>query len=175
MSTSITLDKYHLELTNTYSAYSGHAFGETFVLKTQATIQTTSRYLYRNGTRTGNLTANIYTITGTYGTNSVPNTLLATSDTVVANGLNNSAPGPYTVFTFSGANLITLNPGYYYMTIESSTSDYGFHTNAPQNQSDAVGDSAYLSAGTWTRDTPGYAFGIFGTINDSPFPSFLQQ
>lgn len=159
-----TINSYKLDLTNSVTSYSGYAFGETFVVSSNHFLTSYSRYLYRNGTRTGNLVAKVYSLTGTYGTSATPDTLLATSDTVVANGINYSIPGDYTVFTFSGAEQIQLLPGQYYMTVESSTNDYGFLTNAPNDQSDAVGDSAYLDGASWVRDTPGFAFGVFGTV-----------
>jgi hypothetical protein len=168
-STTTLLDYYALNLTNSGIGYTDYAFGETFTISQTTRVRTTSRYLYRNGGRTGYLTARIYTDSGTYGVNSIPGTLLAVSDQIEANTLNWSFPGPYTTFTFSGANIISLAPGHYYMTVESTTGDYGFQTFAPIDQSTAVGDSAYYSGGTWTRDTPGFAFGIYGddVLSDS--------
>lgn len=94
---------------------------------------------------------------------------LAISDSIECNTINSSIPGPYTTFTFSGANIKKLPAGYYYMTVESTTEDYMFNTNCPIDQSTAVGDSSYLDTNdyTWTRDTPGIAFGVYGTKSSS--------
>jgi len=168
------IDFYSLGLTSTISSYNGFAFGETFIVNLETKLTKTSRYLYGNGTRTGNLAAKVYTLSGTYGVDSIPDTLLATSDTIVANTINFSIPGPYTEFTFSGANQITLTPGYYYMTIESSTGDYGFNTATPTSTAGSVGDSAYYDAGAWHRDTPGFSFGIYGIYTYTSSPYIIQ-
>jgi hypothetical protein len=87
------------------------SFDDTVTLNAQSftgngkPIGSATFLLSKIGTLTGNATAKVYSHSGTFGTSSVPNTLLATSDTY------DSANVGYTwaahTLTFSGVNQIT--------------------------------------------------------------------
>src|SRR4051812_11527432 len=73
-----------------------------------ASVGTAQFYLKKGvGSPSGNLTAAIYSISGTSGTNATPNVLLATSDTVDAATVTSTSFSLFT-FTFSGGSQITL-------------------------------------------------------------------
>jgi hypothetical protein len=68
----------------------------------------------RYGSPTGNVYANIYAHSGTFGSSSVPSgTALATSSTLNIASLTTSAT--WKTFSFTGANAITLSPSTYYV------------------------------------------------------------
>ena len=65
--------------------------------------------LYNDGSPPGNMYAEIYAHTGTYGTDSTPTgSPLATSDVVATSSLS-SYPGTLITFTFSGIEKINLS------------------------------------------------------------------
>lgn len=70
-------------------------------------------YLAKNGTITGNATARLWAITGTYGTDAVPTgTVLATSDNFNVGAIT----GSFVLYelTFSGVNQYTMSPNTQY-------------------------------------------------------------
>ncbi len=60
----------------------------------------------------GNMHAKVYSMSGTFGTDGVPNVLLATSNTV--SGIILESYLTLITFNFSGADIITLENGTYY-------------------------------------------------------------
>jgi len=99
--------------------------GQTFTASQNATITSASFQLEKIGSPPGTtMTAKLYTITGTYGSTAVPNTLLATSDTVNISTLTTSYAT--TTFTFSGANQVSLTSGTQYaIELNSQASNDG--------------------------------------------------
>lgn len=89
------------------------------------TITSVKIYGSRIGTNgCGNFNVKLYSHSGTYGTSSVPGSLLATSDT--ANGSNFTANPTFTLYeiAFSGAQQVELDPNTaYVLTVETSTGD----------------------------------------------------
>ena len=67
-------------------------------------------YLLKMSAPTGNVYAKLYSHSGTFGTSSIPNALLATSDIVDIAGISAVAPALYT-FTFTGVNKYSLVDG----------------------------------------------------------------
>ena len=92
-------------------------FGQSFT-GSNAFITSAKFNLRTNSGATGTLRAYLYTISGTYGVNSTPDTLLATSDAVDV-----STIGTDTVlveFTFSGTEQYKMGNEYYFITMEGS-------------------------------------------------------
>jgi hypothetical protein len=76
------------------------------------TLNSCEFYLKKVGSPTGNVYAEIYAHTGTYGTSSIRSgSALATSDAVDASTIGETFG--LTSFTFSGANKISLSETYY--------------------------------------------------------------
>lgn len=98
-----------------YSTPSGGSSGQSFTANISATLTSVQFALAKNGSPTGNVVAKIYSHTGTYGSTSQRNTLLATSDTFDTSTIGTSYPTfTLTTFTFSGAQQISLVSGTYY-------------------------------------------------------------
>lgn len=82
------------------------------------TLNSCKFYLKKKGSPTGNVTANIYAHSGTFGVNGVPTgSPLATSDNVDVSTI--SASNELVTFTFTGDNNITLTNGVHYFIIIS--------------------------------------------------------
>jgi hypothetical protein len=69
-------------------------------------------HIKKVGSPTGNAVATLYSHSGTYGTTSVPNSLLATSDNFDVSTLTTSYQ--LITFNFSGANKVYMTNGTYY-------------------------------------------------------------
>lgn len=121
-----------------------------------------------NASATGNATAVLYALTGTYGTDAKPTGApLATSDNVDVSGISSSAT--LVTFTFSGANkidltdgttyciAIQLNNGTNYITVDLTTVSASHSGNA----------SSTNDLSTWSGSTSDLAFTVYA---DDPVP-----
>lgn len=97
--------------------------GQSFKVSFGATVKGAQAYMAKTGTPTGNITANIYAHTGTYGSSSqYTGSPLATSDTVSASSISSS--NALVSFAFSGANQIVLTADTpYVLEINYTTGD----------------------------------------------------
>lgn len=112
------------------------AVGQSFTASFTGTLAASSFYLERAGTLTGNVYSKLYSHTGTYGVDSIPGTLLATSNPVLASTISNAG---YTdvEFTFSGSQQVALTNGSYYVIVLEYT--------------ESVGPTKYIAVGgDWT-------------------------
>lgn len=115
-------------MTNQQSCYgSGKSMvGNCFTCSGDFTLDSAKFYLYYSGSPTGNCTAKLYSMSGTYGLNGVGDTLLATSDavdvTTLPLGIGNIA---LVTFSFSGAQRIALSAGYYVIVFEYTGGSVG--------------------------------------------------
>lgn len=162
MSTLIaTYSESNVVIGSTGLLWSGHQpwqFEAFQNISSNYTLDNVILYLRKSGTLTGNITAKIYSHTGTFGTNGVPNALLATSDNVLANSISASPTFALQTFTFSGINRITLTPGTAYCLVISYVA--GDNGNRLE-----VGSGTTAGVGTWGRsvdDNPvdGWTFSL---------------
>lgn len=129
-------------------------------------------YLANSGGITGNATAKLYSLTGTYGSTAKPSTLLATSDTV-ANSSIGAGFGLIT-FNFSGANRVSLSNGTNYgIAVFSSTGDSTNRIIAGADSTPAHSGNAFYSAdggSTWSEngsyDICFYVYGAQGSTGN---------
>lgn len=116
-------------------------------------LESVEFYLKKTGTPTGNGYVKIYSHSGTYGTSSTPNTLLATSDPLDVSSIGTDFS--LIDFTFSGANKITLNSGTYYVAIfENTNGDISNRISiAADSSSPTHGGNWVWNNGTWQADS----------------------
>lgn len=140
------------------------------------TLDSAKFYLAKVGSPTGNITAKIYALSGTYGNGSVPTgAALATSGNVDISTLTGSFV--LKTFSFSGANQILLSASTNYFIVVTYTagdvSNYlavGVSGGTPAR----AGNSAFSSNGTvWTADTTPasiitvfYVYGLVGVTGN---------
>lgn len=125
--------------------------------------------LSKFGTPTGNMTAELYTHSGTYGTNSVGSgTVLATSDPVEISTLTTSARS--VTFNFSAGNQYTLTNGAkYVIAVSFSGGNASSYLLAGEDFSSAThsgNESEYTSGGSWGSLAPNDA--IFNIYESNP-------
>lgn len=90
--------------------------GQSFQNANSIVLSSCKFYLQKGGSASGDVIAEIYAHSGTFGSNSVPTgSPLATSDAIAATSL--PASFGLVEFTFSGANKITLSASTYYVVI----------------------------------------------------------
>jgi hypothetical protein len=134
-------------------------------------------YLLKHNSPTGNLYANIYALTGTFGTDGKPTgTTLATSDAVAASSIY---PEDFRLatFTFSGSQKIPLiNGTKYVVTVQ--------HLNSAGANNISVGkDNSYPThpgnysfyTGTWSGSGGSIIDICFYVYGDDPFSPILSD
>lgn len=135
-------------------------------------------YLKKVGSPTGNMTAKLYSYTGTPGTNAKPSgASLASSDVVLASSVS-SAAFVLVTFNFTGANRVNLvNGTTYFIVVEYSGGDgsneieVGVNNIASPNDD---GNSAWLSSGSWNNDANDQCFYVFGLVAATGAPFLLM-
>lgn len=95
-------------------------FGQSFTGESKV-LTSCKFHLKINSGATGTLRAYLYTISGTYGVDSTPNTLLATSDSLDVSTIGTDAA--LVEFSFSGAEQYEMGSEYYFITMEGSATD----------------------------------------------------
>ena len=98
--------------------YGNNQAGQDFaVLGNNFTLTSVELALQRIGSPTGSGYADIYAISGTYGSSGIPTgPALATSDAIDVSTISTSI-NVFSTLTFSGSNQITLIPGSYYFIV----------------------------------------------------------
>jgi hypothetical protein len=137
------------------------AKGEAFTCAVSGKkITSVSIWVSKEGSPTGTAVAKIYSVTGTVGTNAVPNALLATSDTVNLSTFPTWSTKEARSFAFSGANQITLTNGTdYAVTVEvSGDLGGGCYWMRHDGTIALVHSKVEKSLGTWLVDDPNRAF-----------------
>ncbi len=136
---TVVVDSYTSPVDTNYNYIIIANGGQTFTASQNATLESASFRVKKSGTPpTATMQAKLYTITGTHGSTAIPNTLLATSDTINVSTLTTSYAT--TTFTFSGANRIAITSG----------TQYAVELTYPAN-----GVSNYISIGADTSGTHG--------------------
>jgi hypothetical protein len=141
--------------------------GQSFTCGSNYTLDSAKFELRKTGSPTGSAYAKLFSHSGTYGTSSVGNVLLATSDAFDVSTLTTSH-APYT-FTFSGVERIALTPNYYVIVVEftgGNASDYirvGYDWSSPSHD----GNLCKYVPTTWTamsnQDACFYVYGVAAT------------
>lgn len=143
--------------------------GQSFTSKS-GTLDNVQFLLYKFGSPTGNVTAYIYNITGTYGVTAIPNgAAIATSDVVNITGLD--ATWTLITFSFSGVNRISLTYGAYYcVTVGYSGGDSSNNLNVGQNSGVHGGNGCkYISS--WQNISTDAIFYVYRAETDVASPS----
>ena len=128
-------------------------------------------YLRKVGSPTGNTVAKVYSHTGSFGSTSTPNTLLATSDNVDVSTLSTSYG--LKTYTFSGAQQITLVAGTKYCVVVEYTGGDGANQMVVGTDSTSpshAGNIAfYPNTGAWLASASFDAcFYVYDNTNPSP-------
>lgn len=118
--------------------------------------------------------AKVYSHSGTYGTSSLPDTLLATSDAVSTSAIGGSLS--LITFSFTGANRITLSASTQYVVMfdySTATSDsdivgISYDFTSPSHG----GNEAYLTQAGWTTSSSDLCFYVYG---DTVAPTVTTQ
>jgi hypothetical protein len=118
--------------------------------------------------------AKVYSHSGTYGTSSLPDTLLATSDAVSTSAIGGSLS--LITFSFTGANRITLSASTQYVVMfdySTATSDsdivgISYDFTSPSHG----GNEAYLNQAGWTTSSSDLCFYVYG---DTVAPTVTTQ
>jgi hypothetical protein len=158
---------FYSETNNNYNWPMGEPYtdpgsvAQSFHVSANKTLLTATFYLKKDtgGSPTGNAVAKLYSHTGTYGTSSKPDTLLATSDNFDTSSLTEAYS--LITFTFSGANQYSLISGTNYVIVLSyyvgGDNDY-FYIGA-DNSSPTHGGN--LVSGDDREDTTWTAFSSY--------------
>jgi hypothetical protein len=96
------------------SSFENNEVGQSFEAPSTFLLRQVNVYMAKSGSPSFNVVVKIYTQTGTYGTSSLPGTLLATSDPIAASSVTSFA---HNAFSFSGDNIITLSSGTKYVLV----------------------------------------------------------
>jgi hypothetical protein len=158
-----------------YYTYS-NPWGQTFACGANLTLDSAKGYFKPDGSPGGNITAKIYSITGTHGTDGKPGTLLATSDVVAGSSIYSQR---LVTFNFSGANRISLAAGTNYCIafFESTGSFGGRAMLGGDNSSPTHGGNFFYSSNggsTWTvYESVDACFYVYGELAATPGASFL--
>jgi hypothetical protein len=155
--------------------HSVKACGQSFTCTPAITLDSAKFFLKRINSPTGNCYAKLYSHSGTYGTNSVPNILLATSDAIDVTTISDSAQSLVT-FNFSGAERVALSPSTYYVVVF----DYAGGTVSNKinvgrgNIVTHGGNDCYYSGDSWYAASNDVCFYVYGAVTaSSNSPSIL--
>lgn len=164
----IVIDSYG---TNNYAATTtlnvGSAlvsYGQTFTSGISGKLDSCKFYAFKTSGATGDMYAKLWSISGTHGTDGVPDTLLGTSDALDASTLGTSIG--IVTFSFSGANRADITAGTnYVITLDYSgaTSIFVARDNSspshPGNSVSKVWNSGSYGYNT-ANDVIFYAYGV---------------
>jgi hypothetical protein len=151
--------------------------GQSFTASVSSKITSVKFNIGSHLSPTGNVVAKLYSHSGTYGTSSVPGSLLATSDNVLASSIS-STPSLVT-FVFSGANQYQMISGtHYVITLEYSDYTYNgdldeYNTIFIGNDFTTLGHSGnaiYDNVANPNFENPFYVYGDNGVVVAKPAP-----
>lgn len=120
----------------------------------------------------GNMFARLYSHTGTYGTSSLPGTLLATSDNVSVSVLSVNDTYYLVEFIFSGSNYISLSTNTYYVISLARDSTTGSvymgtdYLSPTASGNDYIRDSVDTLTARTTEDIIFYVYGETSLLTD---------
>lgn len=126
--------------------------GNTFT-STGGTLYSAKWYLSKTGTPTGSMRANLYAITGTFGTTAIPTGApLATSNNVPVSDITLSST--LVEFYFSGANRYSMAAQNYCVTCDATNASGHVIIGYDTSVSTYAGNLVYQSGGNWFTDDP---------------------
>lgn len=136
-------------------------------------------YMNKYGSPTGTIRAKLYSHSGTYGTSSVGNTLLATSDNYDISTLSAYPTFALATFTFSGAERYSMSPNTYYVIVVSaeSTGDGSNFAQVGYDNSSTTHSGNYCNKATgfaWDVQSSGSFDAPFYVYGEAPAPSFIS-
>ncbi len=175
---STVIDSYSIgSSTQRFNSASLVRYGQTFTAASYFTLDSCQFFLQKVGSPTGNFTAKIYNIIGTFGTTSIPTgNHLAESDPIDISTISTSSA--LVTFTFSGANRIFLALGNFAIALENNSqavdaSNYiAFFID--QTTVTHPGNIANYISGTWTANASNEArFVVSGTLIEN-YPGNTQ-
>lgn len=140
------------------------SYGQTFTAGISGKLDSGKFYAFKTSGATGDMYAKLWSISGTHGTDGVPDTLLGTSDALDASTLGTSIG--IVTFSFSGANRADITAGTnYVITLDYSgaTSIFVARDNSspshPGNSVSKVWNSGSYGYNT-ANDVIFYAYGV---------------
>lgn len=140
------------------------AVGQSFACSVAGKVlDSVKLFLFKVNSPTGNAVAKLYSHSGTYGTSSVPNTLLATSDNFDVSTLTTTGQG--ITFNFTGANRVALNDATNYVIVVEYLSGTGTHYVKCEgdNTSPSHGGNYSSYNGSWSAvSTLDLCFYVYG-------------
>jgi hypothetical protein len=163
-------------LSSDYNSQMGQSFTSKANCKPLSAV---ACLLSSQGTLAGTMVSKIYTHTGTFGVNGIPDTLVATSDTVNVSAVTDH--GDYikrlVPFIFSDANRVILTPQQHYFAVIEYTGGGGSNTilvHEINTNPSHSGNVAYGTVGySWYSDnTRDFCFYVF---QDNPIKSVARK
>jgi hypothetical protein len=164
--TETLIDSYVSTSTATNTIYSGSVIkvGQTFSCDVNAMINKAMFKLLKGGSPTGNIWAELYAITGTFGSTAIPTgSALATSDTILAQDLTTSLVEKTFNFTYG----TQLQSGTNYAIVVCFEGGSSVNYVRSQRVADTTGDAGNrvsLTGSTWsssgTSDCPYVVYGL---------------
>ena len=138
----------------------GTALGQSFTCSSAGLVLSSCKfYIYRGSSASGSIYAKLYSHSGTYGTSSLPNSLLATSDAVACSSVPTGAT--LVTFTFSGANRVTLSATNYVVVIQNTTSTLINVGNDWTSSSHNGNPCLYNTAPAWVSQSNDLIFYVY--------------
>lgn len=165
----VTIDFCAATVSSYRQEYGDRLVGNSFTTGAFVGKITSCKYkLMQTGTITGNCYAKLYSHSGTYGTSSLPNALLATSDPIDVETLSNAFLTEQ-IFTFSGAAQVDLTASTNYCIVftyaggdSSNYVRFGYEANDVHGGNHFYNGTAYATA-----DAYFYVYGddgIYGSV-----------
>ena len=157
---------------------SSQLFGQSFQVQNSCTLDSLIIDIKTNGSPTGSFQFEIYAISGTYGSTSIPTgSVLATSDSVTVASLS----GTYSTKTigFSGANRIAMTTGQQYALVCNYSATSWPNALLLKNKTPSFhgGNQSYKSGGTWSAlsayDCVFDLQGVSSSVSNSTFLAFM--
>jgi len=161
------LTKY-IEALHPSSTSSKSAVGQSFSPSVDCKLTSVKFRLSKSNSPTGTAYVKLYSHSGTFGTSSVPNTLLATSDSYNVASLPTA--GTWIEFTFSGSEQYELAAGEYYCLdfgeVASGTLDTTNRIRFIVSSTVYLGNCFVYASSSWAADATSDAlFYVYGTIS----------
>lgn len=157
---------------------SSQLMGQSFQVQNDATLDSLIIDIKKVGTISGSFQFEIYAISGTYGSTSIPTgSVLATSDSVSTAGITTSYVT--TTINFSGANRIAMTAGQQYALVCNYSATAYPNSLLFKNKTPSFhgGNQSYKAAGVWyslaAYDVVFDLEGVASVVNVTVTPSVI--
>ena len=163
----VVIDSYSETIDNTIAIKNGTNFraGQTFDCNGHYILDSVKVYLSKTGSPTGNVYINVYNVTGTYGTNAVPDgdSLLISNNidaSTLPSYLDNSS---YIAFTFVFNGKIILTDKYYAFALCAYGGNSTNYIQLARRLTDAShSGNGIIYTTSWLSSTRDAIFTIYG-------------